>query len=48
MDKYTKVVLSIIAAALMLLAVQNLTTPARASGGSCGSVSYDPCYVKVV
>ena len=48
MDKYTKGVLSIIAAALMLLAVQNLTTPAQAGGGSCGDASYNPCYVKVV
>jgi hypothetical protein len=42
-DRYTKIVLTIIAAALCGLVVQNFTTPARALG-DCGD-RFDPCYV---
>lgn len=48
MDKYTKTVLTIIAFALVAIAVQNTITPAQAVGGSCGGETYKPCYVKLV
>lgn len=46
MDRYSKVVLTVIAAALVALVVQNATTRALALT-ECGS-RYDPCYVDSV
>lgn len=50
MDKYTKTVLTIIAFALVAIALQNTITPAKAvgGGGGCGLETYRPCYVKLV
>ncbi|WFU06231.1 hypothetical protein QA648_24245 (plasmid) [Rhizobium sp. CB3171] len=47
MDKYTKTILTVIAAALVLIALQNFITPAQAVGGGCGFNMYNPCYVKI-
>lgn len=45
LDFYSKFVLSVIAAALSLLALQGLrATPAAAQFEGCGSKS-DPCYI---
>lgn len=47
MDKYTRVVLTVIAVSLVAIAIQNTITPAKARS-SCGEESYNPCYVKLV
>jgi hypothetical protein len=47
MDKYTKTVLTVIAFALVIIAAQNTTTPAKARGDNCGSYM-EPCFVKLV
>jgi len=46
MDRYTRAVLTVIAASLAVIAFKlPLTTPAAALGGEgCGS-SFDPCYI---
>lgn len=45
-DRYTKLVLTVIAGALVALVVQNAIAPAQAQlgSGACGS-SHIPCYV---
>ncbi len=43
-DRYTKIVLTVIATALVGLVAQNALGPANAQRGACGS-SIDPCYV---
>ena len=48
-DRYTKVILTVIAAALVALVVQQAVPSASAAGGSgCGLHSWEPCYVTVV
>ncbi|MFS8110345.1 hypothetical protein QD460_01325 [Rhizobium jaguaris] len=47
MDKYSKLVLSVIAVALVAIALQNVITPAQAVGNGCGYNMYNPCYVKL-
>ena len=44
---YTKIVLTVIAAALACIVVQNEMRGARAIGSSCGGNSFEPCYVKI-
>jgi hypothetical protein len=47
-DRYTKVVLTIIAAALVALVVQNAAQTARAERGYydvCGTATHPPCQV---
>ncbi len=47
-DNYTKIVLTIIAAALVSIAFQGTIRPASAQmGDGCGSSSRSPCYVEV-
>ena len=46
-DRYTKIVLTIIAGALCALVLQNATSTAVAVGDGCGASSYDPCHVYV-
>ncbi len=46
MDRYTKVMLTIIALVLSGILVQNTILPAIAIGDGCGS-SYNPCYIRV-
>lgn len=43
-DRYTKAVLTVIAAALTVLCVQNWTSEATAQGSDCGGISR-PCAV---
>ncbi len=45
-DRYTKIVLTVIASALCALVVQNMFVPARAVGDSCGEW-HNPCMVEV-
>ena len=48
MDRYTKGVLTVIAGALVMLVIQNLTPNAKAqlpSSGGCGLTEGTPCYV---
>jgi hypothetical protein len=45
-DRYTKIVLTVIASTLAILVVQNATRPAIAQGGECGS-RRNPCHVEV-
>jgi len=47
MDKCVKTVLTVIAAALVAIALQNFITPAQAVGSGCGYNMYNPCYVKL-
>jgi hypothetical protein len=46
-DRYTKAVLTVIAAALVALAIQQ-AVPSASAASDCGTRSYDPCYVKIV
>ena len=46
-DTYTKIVLTIIAAALVMLIFQQVTPRAVAAFGDCGT-SLSPCYMKLV
>ena len=46
-DRYTKVVLTVIAAALCGLVIQNAVGPAMAVGGACGGFGERPCEVTV-
>lgn len=45
-DRYTKIVLTVIAVALCVIAVQNAVPRARALGNGCGDSSSNPCYVE--
>jgi hypothetical protein len=45
-DRYTKCVLTVIAAALVALAVQQGLRPATAQGGGCGIVVDEACWVR--
>ena len=45
-DAYSKIVLTVIAAALCALVIQNVAGPAGAVGTSCGGY-FDPCYVTI-
>ena len=44
-DRYTKSVLTVIAVALAVIAIQNLIPTARAQAGRCGDAASTPCYV---
>lgn len=44
MDRYTKTVLTIIAAALSIIAFQEITKPATAQMIGCGA-GRNPCYI---
>lgn len=46
MDRYMKCVLTVIAVALSVIAVQNGVSPARAVGEGCGQW-HNPCQVEV-
>ena len=48
-DRYTKAILTIIAAALSTIAVQMAvgTAAAQLGGSACGSSSWDACHVEV-
>jgi hypothetical protein len=48
MDLYSKTVLTVIAAALVTLCLQQALSPAIAQGSSCGHSRYSPCYVELV
>ena len=48
MDRYTKTVLTVIAAALVAIAAQLTTTSANAVVGPCGANQSDPCAVYLV
>lgn len=43
-DRYTKVVLTVIAVSLVALVCQNLSTTASAQNDSCGTAK-NPCFV---
>lgn len=43
-DQYTKTTLTIIAAALVAIVIQNFTAKANAGPGACGAPG-NPCYV---
>ena len=46
-DRYTKSVLTIIAAALILIVVQHAAGPAQAQiSAGCGESSFRPCFIK--
>ncbi len=44
-DRYTKIVLTVIAAALCAIAVQNGVGSAEAVGDGCGGDSWNACHV---
>ncbi len=48
MDAYSKVVLTIIAGALVVMCLQQSLSPATAQMGPCGHSRYSPCYVEIV
>jgi hypothetical protein len=48
MDPYSKSVLTVIAAALVTLCLQQAFAPAIAQGANCGHSRYSPCYVELV
>lgn len=43
-DRYTKIVLTVIAVSLCALVLQNIVPPAGALGSACGT-SKNPCHV---
>ena len=45
LDLYTKCVLTIIAAALSIIAAHNMTGGAIAQGDRCGTTMHQPCWV---
>ncbi|WP_026871461.1 hypothetical protein [Inquilinus limosus] len=47
-DRYTKVILTVIAAALVALAVQQAVPSASAAGSECKGTYRDPCWVKIL
>lgn len=48
LDRTSKIIFSVIAAALVTIAYNGFSPkPAVALGGSCGSQTYDPCYVQI-
>jgi hypothetical protein len=44
-DRYTKIVLTVIAIALVTIAVQNLLPMAQAQAPACGSAPQVPCWI---
>ncbi len=46
-DTYSKIVLTVIAVALVALVTQQLTPTARAAFGNCGESSLTACYMIV-
>jgi hypothetical protein len=48
MDRYTKTVLTVIAAALVTLVLQQALSTAQAQIGLCGATSHEPCAVYLV
>jgi hypothetical protein len=44
-DRYTKIVLTVIAAALVAIAAENLWPAAQAQAPACGSAPQVPCWV---
>ncbi len=46
-DRYTKIILTIIAFTLCVLIIQNSVPTATAVGHKCGDSSWTPCYVHV-
>jgi hypothetical protein len=47
-DRYTKIVLTVIAVALLSLAVEQAVGRAKAAGEVCGANPDHPCYVRIV
>lgn len=45
-DRYTKCILTVIAGALVAIAVQQELRPATAQGGGCGLVVDQACWVR--
>jgi hypothetical protein len=45
-DRYTKCALTVIAAALVVIALQQGLRPATAQGGSCGNSVDQACWVR--
>jgi len=48
MDRYTKTVLTVIAAALVTLVLQQAFSTAQAEIGNCGAPNHAPCAVYLV
>jgi hypothetical protein len=48
MDRYTKTVLTVIAAALVTLVLEQAFSTAQAQIGNCGATSHEPCAVYLV
>ena len=46
-DRYTKVILTVIAAALVALAARQAVPSASAAGSECSGTYFDPCWVKI-
>ena len=47
-DRYTKAILTVIAVALVALAVQQAVPSASAAGSECRGTYLDPCWVKIM
>jgi len=48
-DNYTKTVLTVIAASLVILSIQQVVKPAAAQfGGQCGLQRDVPCYITIL
>jgi hypothetical protein len=46
-DSYTKIILGVIASALVVIAARGAIQSANAVDQPCGSSNVDPCYVKI-
>jgi hypothetical protein len=48
-DRYSKIVLTVIAAALLSIAVEHAARKATAAGEqACGTTPNNPCYIRIV
>jgi hypothetical protein len=47
LDAYSKIVLTVIAVALVAIAAQMFTVPAQALSDGCGESYLDACWVKI-
>lgn len=48
-DWYTKLLFTLIAISLLVIAADTLSSPARAQlGANCGEYSSSPCYIRIV
>jgi hypothetical protein len=46
-DRYTKIILTVIAVSLAVIAIRQSNSPARAAFGDCGATFIQPCHIVI-